>query len=818
MPPPYVGGYENLKIAPIVLLVAAPFIAGAQSIPKINAISPEWIQRGTTVDITISGENLGGATGFVFDGNAGLSATNVPTAMPPKPAISIESSAGGISRTDPAPARDEKKVVARVTATADVSLDTRELRVLTPGGISNPVQLNVGHLPEIREAGSNNAIEQAQEIKFPGALSGVISSAAQVDYFKFRAAKGEELVFEVDAARRGSALDSSLAVLNLQGKELARSEDASGLDSVLFFKPPEDGEYVLQVRDFRYQGGGNYTYRLYAGALPYVESIFPFGGQRGQSVEVALTGRNLEGTSKLTLNIAGNAPRGRQDIRASTPKGYSNLVPFDVQDFPNFTEAEPNDDTNKANAVTVPVAINGKMGAAKDVDRFKFKSDKDQKLVCEVMAYRFGSALDTLLVLADANGNVLQQNDDTAAADARIEFDAKKDTEYMLVMRDLTGRGGENFAYRLSVRPPSAAAESGFTARFLPDAPRVHRGGHARVRCEVTRVAGFDGPVRLAFEDLPSGVSSEPVVLTMGPSSGLMLISASKDAPVGTFPIKLVAAGSVGGKPVTRVAEPLAGDKAARQGFITVLEAAPFALELVTLSAVVEQNEAARIEVLGQRKEGFTGDIKLTAEGFSAGREPITKSFDVREATLKAAESVTNIKLTAKVDAEVGTRTVIIKGEATVGGQLVTEYSRPLPITVTEIPFVVSSTLSRLNVTALPTNSPSAARQTETTIKLGRRAGFTNEVSLAIEGLPAGIDTTLEKIAANGSETTFKLAATEKAPPGTNSLIIVASGLHNDRNYKHRSGAISLIINAPDSGETNAPAAAATAAASGGAK
>ena len=32
-----------------------------------------------------------------------------------------------------------------------------------------------------------------------------------------------------------------------------------------------------------------------------------------------------------------------------------------------------------------------------------------------------------------------------------------------------------------------------------------------------------------------------------------------------------------------------AGDKAARQGFVTIVEAAPFAVELVTLSAVVEQ-------------------------------------------------------------------------------------------------------------------------------------------------------------------------------------------------------------------------------------
>ena len=800
-----------------MIVATAPLLAAAQGIPKITSVSPEWIQRGTTVDITISGENLGSATGFIFSGDPGLSATNLPAPSMAKPSVTIESTLGGITRSEAAPARDEKRVVARVTAAADTALFPRELRVQTRSGISNPLQLNVGHLPELREAGSNNALEQAQEIKLPVTLSGGVSASAQVDYFKFKGTKGEELVFEVDAARRGSALDSSVTVVDAKGKELARGEDANGLDSLLFFTPAEDGEYFLAVRDFRYQGGGNYNYRLHAGALPYVESIFPFGGQRGQPVEIALAGRNLEGTTKMNLNIAPSAPRGRQDIRANTPRGISNLVPFDVQDFPNFLESEPNNETNKANAVTAPVAINGKIGEAKDIDRFKFKSDKDQKLVCDVIAHRFGSRLDTLLVLADANGNVIQQNDDSSAADARIEFDAKKDTEYMLVIRDLTGRGGNDFGYRLSVRPPSAA-DSGFTARFLPDTSRVHRGGLTGIRCEVTRVGGFEGPVRFAFEELPSGVTSEPVVLTTAPSSGIMMIAASKEASLGTFPVKLTATGTVGGKPTTRTVEALAGDKAVRQGFLTVLEAAPFTLELVTLSSAIEQNQAGRIEVVAQRNEFFTGDIKLTAQGFSAGRDPITKSFDVREATLKGTDTATNVKLTAKTDAEIGTRTVVIRGEANDAGQTVVQYTRPVPVTVTEIPFTISSTLSRLNVTALPTNSASAAKQTETTLKLGRRAGFTNEVTLTVEGVPAGIETTMDKIAANGAETTLKLLASEKAPPGTNTLTVVATGLHGDRNFKHRAGAITLIINAPEPGETNAPPATTTATATSAVK
>src|SRR5437868_5483430 len=79
----------------------------------------------------------------------------------------------------------------------------------------------------------------------------------------------------------------------------------------------DGGDYFLQIRDFRFQGSGAHKYRINAGALPYLESIFPFGGQRGKQVEVALSGRNLEGTSKMTFAIAPTSPLGRQEIRAN---------------------------------------------------------------------------------------------------------------------------------------------------------------------------------------------------------------------------------------------------------------------------------------------------------------------------------------------------------------------------------------------------------------------------------------------------------------------------------------------------------------------
>ncbi|HXG49641.1 MAG TPA: PPC domain-containing protein, partial [Methylomirabilota bacterium] len=587
----------------VLWLAGGALVAGAlgQPAPKLNSLSPDWIQRGTTIEVVFTGDNLGEVTGFLFDGDAGLSATNVPPPAPPRPTITVESTGGGISRAEPAPTRDSRRLVAKVTATADASLAPREVRVVSAGGVSNPLLLHVGQWPEVPKRDPNGTLADAQPVTLPAVISGLLNTVAQTNHFRFKAARGEELVFEIDAARRGSPLDSSLAVLDASGKELARNEDALGLDSLLFFTAPADGEYILQLRDYRFRGGNDYRYRLTAGPVPYVEAIFPFGGQRGKSVEVALTGRNLEGATKMTLNIDAKAPRGRQEIRLSTPRGHSNLVPFDVQDFPDLAEAEPNDIPDKANSVTAPVVINGRIGQAGDVDYFKFKPDKDQKIVCSVAASQFGSALDALLTLSDASGKLIQQNDDSAGADARLEFDARKDAEYVLALRDLTERGGGNFAYRLAIRPPSAAAESGFSVSFLPDAVRVHRGGRTKVRCEVTRQAGFDRPVCCEFEGLPPGVYAEPLLLPAGQPGGLMTLAAVEDCALGTHPLQLRASGVAGGKAIVRVAQPLNGEAPVRRGYVTVLEAAPYTLELASLSAAAEQGQPIQIEVLARR-------------------------------------------------------------------------------------------------------------------------------------------------------------------------------------------------------------------------
>src|SRR5688572_29740366 len=63
--------------------------------PKITSIGPDWIHRGSALDVTIAGEGLGSVTGFVFSGAAGVSASVILESNPP-PTVTIESSSRAI--------------------------------------------------------------------------------------------------------------------------------------------------------------------------------------------------------------------------------------------------------------------------------------------------------------------------------------------------------------------------------------------------------------------------------------------------------------------------------------------------------------------------------------------------------------------------------------------------------------------------------------------------------------------------------------------------------------------------------------------------
>jgi hypothetical protein len=93
----------------------------------------------------------------------------------------------------------------------------------------NKVRLVVGDLPEIAEQEPNNSPAQAQPVTLPVTINGHIDSGAKPggasdeDYFRFHAAKGQQLTIDVEAARVGSPLDSVIEVLDAQGNAIPRA-------------------------------------------------------------------------------------------------------------------------------------------------------------------------------------------------------------------------------------------------------------------------------------------------------------------------------------------------------------------------------------------------------------------------------------------------------------------------------------------------------------------------------------------------------------------------------------------------------------------
>jgi hypothetical protein len=772
----------------------------AQPIPRLTSLSHEWLQRGSKAELTLYGESLAGVTNILVSGAPGLSVAIVPT---PANTVAVESSLGGISSVAK-PSGNSVKLEIEVAPSA--TLSQRELRVVTPDGVSNPLTLNLTPLPEVKSS-NNQSRESPQKLTLPVVVDGTIQNAAESDFFQFAGVKGEHVILDVNAYRMGSKLDSSLGVFDHNGKEVARSEDAVGLDSVLDFKVPENGDYTIELRDFRYQGGGDYKYRFTAGVLPYVRAAFPYGGQRGQTTEVELKGANLE-SSKLLLRLAEDASTGRQEIRAGGGKGLSNPFPFEVSDLPQFYESEPNSGSGEANRVSIPVAINGRMGKEKDHDSFKFHTDKNKRVIFEVEAYRYGSSLDAVLILTDDHGKVLQRNDDAGGPDARIDYTFQESGDFVIAVEDLLSRGGDEYGYRLTAQVP----QPDFSLTITRDTARVHRGGRTPIRCEISRMNGFGAPVKIVCEDLPSGVYAEPLLIeSSGIESGMLIFNASPDALLGSFPLRIVALATDRGHALRREAEPLSNDRTVKGAFLTVLEAAPFSISSATLMANVEQNQSEKIDVIVERENGFTGEIKVSPEGFSAGRDPITRSFDVQPITIKSAETRGSISLRAKTDAEIGIRPIILHAESEAGGAPLSDYTSLIPVRTTQIPFVLSTSLKKLVVTALPGSSGSAAAEGVFTVKAERRGGFSGEIDLKLEGVPEGVASTVGKIPENGGEVSVKLVASEKALTGKDiELKLMGTGVYKDRTFHFPASPITLTITAPETQETKEPKLAKT--------
>src|SRR5436190_14568632 len=217
------------------------------------------------------------------------------------------------------------------------------------------------------------------------------------------------------------------------------------------------------------------------------ETVFPAGGQAGQTVEVTVTGSNLDslhgnvaglhcellGPSRFRLTIPAGTPPGLYDLWGASEQGVSSPRTFFIGNRPERIEEESNDSLRTALTVPLDVVINGRIEKPGDLDHFRFAAKRGQRVIIECWADRIDSRLRTVLEVFDMQGRRLAVNRGYFGNDPLIDLRVPSDGDYVVKVQDLISAGGADYYYRLDIDTGSRVA---FTVPAV-----VERGKTSRV-------------------------------------------------------------------------------------------------------------------------------------------------------------------------------------------------------------------------------------------------------------------------------------------------------------------------------------------------
>ncbi len=409
-----------------------------------------------------------------------------------------------------------EELTLRVTVDKDAQPGKRELRMLTDTAISNPIWFHVGQWAEVRETEPNDLKPDPVITQMPIVVNGQIMPG-DVDTFEFSARRGEQIVIQAAARDVIPYLADAVpgwfqAVMKLtdaQGRELAYADSFHyRQDPVIYFEVPQDGRYVIQIHDTLYRGREDFVYRMTLGELPFLTSVFPLGARVDSEVSLELQGWNLP---QDRLQVRTKSRRSYHPTRwfsLSRDDGASVRFPLQIGLLPEVFDQEPNNTISESQGIKMRTTVNGRIDHPGDVDVYRIEGHG--RLIVEMDARKFGSPLDSILMLTDAEGRELAYNDDyedksqallTHHADSHLSVTLSGSDAYYLHVRDAQDKGGREFIYRMHVRSP----QPDYELRVVPSSIIARPGTVVPITVFALRRDGFDGDIELALVDPPPG-------------------------------------------------------------------------------------------------------------------------------------------------------------------------------------------------------------------------------------------------------------------------------------------------------------------------
>jgi hypothetical protein len=486
--------------------VLRPAFALAQA--DINQAVPGAVIPGQTTEVTLHGTKL-------------TEPLDIWTSFPAKVEKVV---------VEGAPA-DGSQLVCRFTLDAEVSPGIGGIIIATPEGVSTPFFLPIDDLPSVAEASGNESLATAQSVAIPAAVDGR-SQAATSDFYSFTAQAGQRIAFEVLAQRIGSFLDPVMWLRDASGNELAYSDDdpALGADCRFSYTFPADGQYVLELRDNRFEAG--HRYRLRMGDFPLVTTAYPLGARSGEQSQVQFA--SIDGTDAAphSVDVGDLAKRNDVATAARLPEGgHAAFVTLAAGDHPEVVETEPNNEAATATHVEVPAALSGRFDEPGDVDWYEFQATNGQRLTFQPRAASLGSPSHVYLRLFKADGSQVAESGGGPGEEERLSYTFGEDGTFRLAVEELTQSGGPEYTYRVSIDKSAgfALALKAENGRYQFLAPR---GGVMAVDVQCQR-DGYNGPVRLAAYSDDGPLTARNNLLREGQNEVRLLVDVPDNLPSG---------------------------------------------------------------------------------------------------------------------------------------------------------------------------------------------------------------------------------------------------------------------------------------------
>jgi hypothetical protein len=736
--------------------------------PAVSYTVPAAAMPGQATDLTLMGGNLAGATAYWST----LPGAKLETA----PGIE-----GNGTKAD--------QLICRVTLPPETPVGIYGLRLATPLGVSSLQLVMVDDLASVSDNGANKSVATAQALTAPVAVDGA-AEAESYDFYKLSVAAGQRISVEVLARRLGSALDPVVRLLDAGGRELAYSDDEPGIgaDCRFVHQFASPGDYFLEVRDIRYQGGGNHRYRLRIGDFPLVNTPFPLGARKGTTPKLVAVGPAAGAVLPVNLAVPADVPDGLLPMAVKYPQGQGSAgLTLAASDAPEQVEFEPNDTPETATAIAASWSVSGRLQMPKDRDYYEFSAKKGERLVFSGRTRSIGSPSDLFLRLYNAAGAQLAEAEDAGADEGAINFTFPEDGVYRLMAEDLLGRGGPEHVYRIDIAP----YQPGFSLALEAEKFDAPQGGVFVAKVTSAR-RDYNGPITLSVAG-GEGFAVANNVIPEGKNETVMSVTVPADCKQGQLRIvRIVGQAKIGEKDVITTASSLAALRKQFNGLpyppaaldgslgLGIGPVFPDFIQLAVEPANVPFGQiagAGSFKIKATKSNGFDDVINLAVEGLPPG---VTATVaPIAKGQAEAAVQLAGPGALAEGDYRfriVGSAGFQNQPKRVVADNVVLRVVRPLEVVVAPAGPVKRGASQKLKLTLT-------------------RNGAAGAVAIQLKNLPSGMNAPAEINLAEGqNEIDVDITAAADTPAGNVPISAVATTKIKDKPVVVESPQVALAV------------------------